>query len=43
MNEIQIPLESLGVVFYSLDNYNTALESARTGKATKVMFEPGQE
>jgi len=43
MNEIQIPLESLGVVFYSLDNYNTALESARTGKATKVMFEPGQD
>jgi len=43
MNEIQIPLDSLGIAFFSLDEYNTALEAARTGKATKVMFEPGQE
>ena len=43
INEIQIPLDSLGVVFYSLDEYNAALETARTGRATKVMFEPGQD
>ena len=29
--------------FYSLDEFSAALETARTGKATKVMFEPGQD
>jgi D-arabinitol dehydrogenase (NADP+) len=41
MNAIQIPLETLGVKVYPLEDYDLALKDARSGKATKVMFKLG--
>jgi D-arabinitol dehydrogenase (NADP+) len=38
MNAIQIPLERLGVKFYSLVDYDLAIKDARSGKVTKAMF-----
>ena len=35
---INIPLEEIGVKFFSLKEYNVALEAAKSGKNTKVIF-----
>ncbi len=42
MNAIRIPLETLGVKFYSLENYEQALADARTGEVTKAVFKIGE-
>ena len=38
MNAIQIPLETIGVKVYSLEDYDLALQDARSGRVTKTIF-----
>lgn len=43
MAQINQPLEKLGIVYFPLSDYNSAIETAKVGHATKVIFKIRRE
>ncbi|MFZ0390585.1 MAG: alcohol dehydrogenase catalytic domain-containing protein [Calditrichia bacterium] len=43
IEKIQMPVEKLGVRFFRLEDYDAALQAARSGEVTRAMFTPHAE